>query len=378
MNEQLIPEHLIQGADKILFITHLAIGDYTYMQTYFKALSQKYPHLKIDLWVDEVRRTWCFWRWKHLKKYSLYDWLEECPFIHKIYRETYSPFGYKQSVKQAQQEKYTLVVSFGVSGMKAHRYAQLARAIAPDGFIVGVKLPIKKFNVIKQHQYKKLNGFLSHKLQDFKGKHITDLYASWFENLFDLKVAESNRAPFIDVPTKWSMYAKLQFLKRGIDKKHKTFGKVFFINPFAKIDKRSWPMDHVADLITEIKHDDQWHDISFIINVLPEDYQRINNFLKKRSLNDVFLFTADTNFFQLPAIMSCCDLVVSVETSTIHLASALRVPVVALMRQKNPEWAPWNKQHSLIVTTQNRAQWVKDIPVASIVHAVKQFSQKYF
>ena len=34
---------------KILFVSHLAIGDFVYLQNYFKLFAQKYPNLKIDL-----------------------------------------------------------------------------------------------------------------------------------------------------------------------------------------------------------------------------------------------------------------------------------------------------------------------------------------
>jgi hypothetical protein len=90
LHHQLIPEELLQRSRKILFISHLAIGDFAYLQNYFLAFSRKYSHLKVDLWVDEVRRTWLFWRWPHLRKYALYDWVEQCPCFNKIYRRTYS------------------------------------------------------------------------------------------------------------------------------------------------------------------------------------------------------------------------------------------------------------------------------------------------
>ena len=375
MNKQLISEKLLAQSDKILFITHLAIGDYTYMQTYFKALSQAYPHIKIDLWIDELRRTWCFWRWESLKKYSLYDWVENCSFFRKIYKKTYSPFALSNSVREAQKEKYPIVVFMG--GLRPHNYADLARSIAPQGFIVGVQQPVSKFNFLYKKSYKKFDAVVDTR-RNPEEIHITDTYAGLFKQIFGIYVDPVARAPFVDIPQKWVSYAKFQFLKRGIDKKNKNFGKVFFINPFAKNKKRCWPIEHVVELIMQIKQDDQWQDISFIVNVVPEEFDNVNTYLKKRSVNDVFLFTASTNFFQLPAMISCCDLIISVETATIHLASALHVPVVALMRQKNPEWAPWDTKNSHIVTTGKRSHWIKDIPVVSIVHAVKKFSQNYF
>ena len=45
-----IPSDLLRKSDKILFIAHLALGDFTYLQNFFQRFSQAYPHLKIHLW----------------------------------------------------------------------------------------------------------------------------------------------------------------------------------------------------------------------------------------------------------------------------------------------------------------------------------------
>jgi hypothetical protein len=58
---QLIPASRLAKADKILFIAHLAIGDFTYLQNFFQAFSQAHPHVQVHIWIDEVRRTTDQW-----------------------------------------------------------------------------------------------------------------------------------------------------------------------------------------------------------------------------------------------------------------------------------------------------------------------------
>jgi ADP-heptose:LPS heptosyltransferase len=65
--------------------------------------------------------------------------------------------------------------------------------------------------------------------------------------------------------------------------------------------------------------------------------------------------------------------VISVETSVMHLASALKVPVVALMRQKTPEWIPWDKERSTVVWAKRRRDWVKDIEIKEVITSVIKF-----
>ena len=85
----------------------------------------------------------------------------------------------------------------------------------------------------------------------------------------------------------------------------------------------------------------------------------------------VQLLEAGDNFFQLPAVIKECDLVISVETSVIHLATALNVPVISLMRTKNPEWIPYGKRESSIIFARDRRSWVKNIMVKEVVSKVK-------
>lgn len=367
MHDQLVPSDVLQKADKILFVTHLALGDFTYLQNYFSAFARQYPHIKIHMWVDEVRRTRCFWRWKYLKNYALYDWLEGCSFVSKIYNQTYSPSLLKQSLSQARAENYPLVVS--LTTLRPVQYARLARSASPKGFVVGMRGKTRFYNLAQRRAYKKLDACLD-MIRSKPGSHISDTYAHWFKMLFGVEISKEESFPFVTTPKEWSSFAKLRFLKWGIDKKTKKFGSVIFINAYAKTKKRSWPLRAVAELIRSIKQRDEWGDVSFVVNVMPEDFSVAHAYFQKHSLTNTFLFSADHNFFQLPAIMSLCDLVISVETSVMHLANAVHIPVIALMRQKNPEWEPIDKEHSIVVTTLQRKHWVCDITVDQVLGAL--------
>lgn len=368
MHQQLVPPEILQKADKILFVTHLALGDFTYLQNDLKAFAEQYPHIKIHIWVDEVRRTRCFWRWKNLQKYALYDWLNNCPFVAKVYHQTYSPALLKASIKTARQEQYPVVVS--IATLRPHQYARLARKITPQGFVAGMRNSIKFFNIFQRLAYRKLDVSLNPRLYSAPGRHISEMYALWFYDLFGLEISEQQRFPFINIPSRWVSFAKLRFLKWGIDKQSKRWGRVIFINPYAKTEKRSWSLENVVELIHSIKRTDEWGDVSFIVNVVPEAWNNAHKFFDKNSTTNVFLFSADHNFFQLPAIIQLCDLVISVETSIMHFANALHVPVIALMRKKNPEWVPIDAKNSTVITAQHRKEWVNDIPVQRVIEVL--------
>lgn len=366
MSYQLVPASILKNSEKVLFISHLALGDFTYMQNGFRAFAEAYPHIRMHLWIDEVRRTGDASKWDHLKKYALYDWAGACPFFEKVYSSTYSPALFQDSVTQAQQENYPLVVSLVT--LRGHEYARLARNISTGGFAAGTKTAIG----IKVHRhlaYRRLDATVpATPARLGAARHISDVYAGWFHQLFGIEIAAQDRMPFVQIPGAWMEYADQTLASWGI--RHRR-DKLVFINPYAKINKRCWPLENVADLIRKMSAHHEWRDASFIVNAVPEQMENARQVFEKYSLARTRLFTADENFFQLPALLSRCDLVISVETAVMHLANAVHVPVIALMRQKNPEWAPIDTEHSTVITTSRRRDWVKAITVEQVMKNIR-------
>jgi heptosyltransferase III len=373
MTSQLVPAEILKKTNKILFIAHLALGDYTYLQNCFQAFAQVFPHIKIHIWVDEVRRTNQASAWPYLKKYALYDWLAECPFVAKIYQQTYSPALLEQSIVEAQQQNYPLVVSLAT--LRPPMYAKLARQISPRGFVAGMKKSAGIFAPHWRLAYKKLDAAFDPDGVAERGVHISAVYAAWFNRLFGIDSTSFSRMPFVKIPEHWESYAQEQLRLwsfEGDSGESAGRPKLIFINPYAKTPKRCWPLERVVDLVSALRTQEAYKDTCFIVNVVPEEMSRAKTFFDAYTLGRMQLFSAQDNFFQLPAILRQCDLIVSVETAVMHLANAVHVPVIALMRQKNPEWAPIDQKNSTVITTANRRDWVKAITVAQVIAALNR------
>lgn len=41
---------------KILYMSHLALGDYIYQGPFFKALVESHPNIRLDIWIDDCRK----------------------------------------------------------------------------------------------------------------------------------------------------------------------------------------------------------------------------------------------------------------------------------------------------------------------------------
>lgn len=357
-------------ADKILFITHLAIGDFTYLQNFFSAFAKQNPHLKIDIWIDELRRSNNPEQWKFLEKYALYDWAENCPFFRKVYRRTYSPQLLNESIQEAQRENYSIVVSLAT--LRPYIYANLARMVGPDAFVVGIKGASRWYAPWDKGAYAKLDKVFTPYQKPKDGYHITAVYADWFRQLSDLHLDMPQRFPFIDIPAQWQDYATRQLNEWGVNEQTKAEGKrIVFINAYAKTKKRCWPLSSVAALIIDMNLLPSWSNTCFIVNAVPQELDNAKQVLATYKLKDTHLFSANENFYQLPALLQHCDLIISVETAVMHLANAVHVPVIALMRQKNPEWVPINQSISTVITTQRRNEWVSAIKSDLVIKAIQ-------
>ena len=365
----LIPTNTLKNADKILFVTHLAIGDFTYLQNFFQAFAKQFPHIQIDLWIDELRCTADASKWPFLQKYSLYDWADECACFRKVYRRTYSPALLSASKLEAQQENYPLLVSLAT--LRPQRYAKLARELGPNAMVIGMRAKSRWYAPWDNATYKQLDASFAPFPKSATQHHITAVYADWFEQLCGLQVTVEQRFPFVNIPAVWSSYAQRQLQSWGITEAALAQGhKIVFINAYAKTKKRCWPLSKVAELIIAMRALPEWKNSTFIVNAVPQELVNARQVLEGYRLADTQLFSAEENFFQLPAILQRCQLIISVETAVMHLANAVHVPVIALMRQKNPEWVPFDSNNSIVITTERRTEWVAAITVEQIIKVV--------
>lgn len=370
----LVAPALLRQADKILFIAHLALGDFTYLQACFQAFARAYPHLKIHLWVDERRRTSRSADWAHLKKYALYDWLAECPCIARVYDETYSPQLYRESLAQARREAYPIVVSLAV--LERHKYASMARSISPQGFVVGQKKRVRLYDLVKRLVYRKLDASIpAYTPSIHPDQHISDIYAGWFTQLFGMEIPRTARFPVLNIADRWIAWARSQFAEWGFMGVDGRPAQVVFLNAFSKSAERSWPLERVIGLIRAMRCQPAWRDVGFVVNVVPEELARARALFGNAGLERTHLFSAEDNFFQLPAVLSLCELIISVETAVMHLANAVHVPVIALMRQNNPEWAPIDRANSTVITAPRHGDWVERIDVQDVMRVLADFGR---
>jgi glycosyltransferase involved in cell wall biosynthesis/ADP-heptose:LPS heptosyltransferase len=367
----LVPARLLENPAKILFVMHPGIGDFCYLQNFFRELAARFPLLEMHLWVGEHRITADPAKWDALKNFILYDWLAACPYFKKIYRNNYSPAGLAGAVVEARAEKYDAVATLVLT--RWHKYAKLAREICPAGAGAGIVISaMRPFDIkgwLKTFPYKKPD--IAFPAAPATVGHISDIFSWWFQRLFGCGLPVEKRMPFMDIPGEWTRWADGFIKKIGADGK-----KLVFVNVTAKDWKRCWPLENGIETIKAMQQVSQWKDAIFLLNAMPGDVAKFHDTVSKGGLKRTHLFSAEENFFQLPSVLGKCSLIISVETSVMHLANAVRVPVIALMRKKYAWiWYPLDGNNTTLITTGKRGDHMDRIPVGRVMCAISEQAQ---
>lgn len=346
MKSLISPERLSK-AKSLLYMTHMAMGDYVYQRMFLKKLQEVYPHLHIDLWFDTCSSKEGTWNIQRSK--TLTQWFEEESFLHHLYPVAASLQEREEMISRAQQENYDVIV-FSVD-LWSEDYARVARRISKTAYIVGTLLKPHRKILEKIRTFKDCNRFLfaSSSMNNTK-QHITEFYQRRFERLLGLMTTKEEVRPVVEVPEYWQKHMHV-WLEKEKYKNHAT-QKTVFINYLSTNKKRDWSFEQARELVIALE---QLHPHStYIFNLPPQMLPDI----QKKVAEDGMLkhihvvpFSAQEHFYELPALIQLCDWIFSVETAVIHLASALSMPQIALVRRKGKAWAPLKNEKTWTLFT---------------------------
>jgi ADP-heptose:LPS heptosyltransferase len=345
--KSLISKEKLSQSKRLLYMTHMAMGDYVYQRMFLKRLQEVYPHLHIDLWFDNCSSKEGAWNLERSK--TLTQWFKEEPFLHHLYPVAASLQEREEMIARAQQEQYDIII-FSVD-LWCEDYARVARRISKEAYIVGTLLRLHLKILEKIKTFKGCNNFIcaSSSMNNTK-LHITEFYQRRFERLLGLKTTQEEIRPVLDVPEYWQKHMRV-WLEKEKQKNYAT-QKTVFINYLSTNKKRDWSFEQARELIIALN---KLHPHStYILNLPPYALQEIQkNVSEDKILKNIHVvpFSAQEHFYELPALIQLSNWVFSVETAVIHLASALSIPQIALVRRKGKAWAPLKNEKTWILFT---------------------------
>ena len=362
-SRSLLTEEQLNGARKVLYMTHLAIGDFTFQGVYLQALKNKYPHLQIDIWIDDCREN--SKDWHKGRNIALGQWLDSVSFIDEIYPIALDNNERQQLIEKARECEYDIIVF--IATQRSELYAKYARLISQSAYIVGSKSKWLSKLISKHIYFKRLNGhFNLEQLEKNCNGHISDVYRKRFEKCFGPLPLEKDSTGVLrlDIDDQRAVAAQ-NTLADWAAKSNLENGQCVFINHLSTTPKRDFSWPKVVELIQALHR--AHSTLMFVINVPPNAFESVNKQLQSESelaSKPVFLFTAQEHFLELPALIQASHYVISVETATMHLAAALGKKQIALMREKAKRWKPTLAEKILY-----GERHVDDVSVANVVEA---------
>ena len=115
----------LSSASKILYMSHMAIGDYLYQRTYLQMLSEQYPNAEIDLWIDDFRTKGK--DWQKGRSDFLSNWMKDETFITRLYPQATSIAHRKDMLEEAKNRGYDAVLF--IANLRSERFASANQGI---------------------------------------------------------------------------------------------------------------------------------------------------------------------------------------------------------------------------------------------------------
>lgn len=110
---------------------------------------------------------------------------------------------------------------------------------------------------------------------------------------------------------------------------------------------RQWDSASAVTTITEIQR--QISDVRIILICAPHEHQRGESLLQQ--INSAALVPADWSILDITALLSSMHLLVSPDTSLVHIARSFKIPVVGLypsLEETVRRWAPYGQTEGII------------------------------
>ncbi|WP_137224325.1 glycosyltransferase family 9 protein [Shewanella sp. MEBiC00475] len=358
----IITTEQLKACKRFLFISPVALGDFLYLKTFLIALKQQYSHIELDIWLDDNRCNTDGWRLSRSK--ILQQWMETEGVFNITYGCTDSRLAMQSHIEQAKKRQYDIVFCHTVS--KSRQYSQIARTISKDAFIVS--------SIPKSASFGWFNNlFFRHSDYTFvldekdlsQSHHITDRYNLIFNQITGLALNKNQLMPTLKVPPSIEPITSTWLQAQFSDTKKQ--GKLLFLNHLSTSEKKNWKLSQLFELIVNISKNDQTQ--RYIINVTPENYDQVcietQKFVKNTGLQ-VAVFTVNEHFFELPSLIAHADFVITVDTAILHFAFAAKRPLLAMMRQKKPYWAPPESASSHVMYATEGKGYIENISVDSV------------
>ncbi|MDF0533493.1 glycosyltransferase family 9 protein [Shewanella sp. A32] len=354
-----IDKALLLKAQKLLVMSPFALGDFLYIKTFLEAVKQQYPHLQLDIWLDDDRNDKQVWRLA--RSHIMQQWIEAEPAFGKAWGCCASVSEQQRQIYAATEAAYDIVVT--IPGSIGRHYIDIARNIAPAAYLVCGVSKSRWAKWFGFWYYQQADAVFEHDISQLASDHhITDRYYQWAHSIFGIVLEKPHFLPKL-TPDKHFIEDAKTWIRVHFIGQH---GPLFFLNHLSTNHRRDWQLSQLFALIIRLE---QRQPGRYIINITSEHFDSMQQqiaTLPSQLQQRIALFTVKGHFYELPALIAQCHLVITVETAIMHFATEAHIPLVAMMRQKKPYWAPLQSATSRVLFANRGKGYVCDITVDEV------------
>jgi ADP-heptose:LPS heptosyltransferase len=214
------------------------------------------------------------------------------------------------------------------------KYGVLAKLIARDSYTVALRHHDRP-------EYARLFSRLID-VPDMYSRAYADIMLEFVRQTFGITTAINDSLPHIAIENKYVVEAE-NFLRSVNIVPHTPL----FVNLSAGQPRKRWSEEKYIALITMLRTQFD----AIILTAAPEDRDKAERILQKFDAN-VCLFRAE-NLRALAALATQCAMVITPDTSLVHVAAAVKVPVVAWYSAKESvlsQWLPYGIPYRAVYT----------------------------
>lgn len=327
------PQLIFSGEIKILILRQDRIGDLIISSSIIRILRNKLPKAKIDIVLSHknVHASLC------IKN-----------FVDKIYIYKKKLTDSIKLLSTLRKNKYDLIIDM------------LDNPSTTSGIFL--KLIKSKF---KLGFDKENNNIYTHivPLKDKSKNHIIDRI-SLILLPFDVNPTKENLIPYYPLNNQILVGA------------YKLFGKsseklLVAINVSGSDRSKYIGMDNIKELISLIEQN-----LNGVKIILFHTLEYTNDIEKIAKNHSVFKAPIFNDFDSYANHLAACDIIITPDTSAVHLASAFKKPCIALYKGLSESSdMPWYPYHTQYVTIETNANTISDISPKKIFEALKMINE---
>jgi len=300
---------------RVLIIRPEKIGDTICMLPMIRALNNAFPGVQIDIYASTYNNF-------------MFRYMPEVSNVYTKYRKK-NPIKTFRNILRMRSNCYDLAID--TIDLRFGKVLALL-TISPD-WLIGTNEHTNRYGIGPAD----LN--LYYKLVTWKNIHMTDML---LEFLGPLGIQDGNGRMFFPVGEEATENAKA-FIAPYADR------TLVGLNADATSAERSLQDSEICSICKKLTAEDP--DITILLFSSPGRRQHMQNIIENGDLENVLCETGTRNIFDASALAGLMRVIISPDTSFIHIASAFNVSTVAIF-QNDPVhlkyWAPRSDKHIVI------------------------------